>query len=69
MPKIPLEKSRERADRKIVKSKKRKTVLPIKPGVDYNELLRKQEVSASPALKKHKEIITCLLYTSDAADE
>ena len=33
-------------------SRKRKTVSPIKAGQDYSITLRKQEASASPALKR-----------------
>ena len=37
-------------------SRKRKVSSPIKPGQDYSVVLRKQEISASPALKKHKDL-------------
>ena len=47
----------EREERKKKDCRKRKTVSPIKDGPDYNVLLRKQEVSASPALKKHKDTV------------
>ena len=36
-------------------TQKRKIPSPIKPGPDYNLLLRKQELSASPALKRSKD--------------
>ena len=37
-------------------SRKRKDLSPIKSMHDYNKLLRKQEVSASPLLKKHRAL-------------
>ena len=36
-------------------SRKRKEASPIQKGQDYSIILRKQEVSASPALKRKKE--------------
>ena len=47
-------------------SKKRKIPSPIKPGQDYNRILRKQEISASPALKKHKD---CGYQADDSEEE
>ena len=41
-------------------NRKRKTASPIKAGQDYSYILRCQEISASPALKKSKEAERCV---------
>ena len=39
-----------------IRNNKRRVPSPIHPGQDYSVILRKQEQSASPALKKHKRL-------------